>query len=92
MKPTIGRVVIYTPTEHENNHLTHHGCTASDKLAATVVGVSEKGANLKVHPDGDLPAIYKTEVSEGAEPGQWSWPVTEEKTEKPEKPGKETKK
>lgn len=78
MKPTIGRVVIYNTTETDRTALTQFG-NESNKLPATVVAVwgdNENAAiNLKVETDGNLPAMWKTSVIRGDNPGEWNWPV-----------------
>ncbi len=69
MKPTIGRIVRFHHGEQEDGpaiitHVWHEG---SDGRPAMV--------NLVVFgTDYDNPAVTKTSVLEGMNPGNWSWP------------------
>lgn len=79
MKPSIGRIVIYRPTEAEKKVMADTiGCNTSDILPATIVAVwgdsEESCINVKVHQDGDVPDLWKTSINRGEEPGQWNWP------------------
>lgn len=82
MKPTIGRVVIYTTTDadkakmQEANTL-NGGCNIQDQLPAIIVAVwGEECVNLKVITDGNL-ELWVTSSMQGDGPGGWSWPVIE---------------
>jgi hypothetical protein len=75
---SIGRVVIYTPTEEDNNIAGGNRATA---LPATIVATWEHTSyendevNLKVLSDG-FNDLWKTSVpyDEAGTPGTWKWP------------------
>lgn len=81
MKPTIGRVVIYTPTEDERKAWRESSggnkINEAEKLPAIVVAVwSETCINVKVDLDGPG-QLWKTSINRGDGPGEWNWPVKE---------------
>ena len=69
LKPTIGRIVIFHFTDSEKN------LNNQDTLAPAVITHvwSETCVNLKVFNDGEA-TLWKTSVSLGEQPHQWSWP------------------
>lgn len=77
MKPTIGRVVIFTTTEEQKVKMKVDGCNVQDKLPATIVSVhGEECVNLKVQLDGPG-EMWVTSALKGDAPYQWEWPVIE---------------
>ncbi|PIB28896.1 hypothetical protein BFP77_08240 [Maribacter sp. 4U21] len=76
MNPTIGRVVVYTPTKAENDKIKGLGSNPQKEVPAIIVAVNEKDVNLKVLCDG-ADTLYASNVSEGKKEGQWKWPVIE---------------
>ncbi len=76
MNPTIGRMVIYRPTDSENALFALMGGNPREQLPATVVAANESGIiNMKVHTDSPGPEYWKQHVIEGNSKGEWSWPV-----------------
>jgi len=84
--PSIGRVVLYHPTEKEKEALKELGCNKSNVLPGTIVAVwgdyPTSAVNVKVQVDGKYPDLWKTSisVSEADEQGNYregsySWPV-----------------
>jgi len=70
MKPTIGRIVIYTlPTD---STLGNNGALEAPATVVRVFGDSGK-INLKVHLDGPSDH-WATSIDEGTSPGTWHWP------------------
>lgn len=82
MKPTIGRIVIYTSSDSDKNQMKaadaiNGGCNVQDKLPAIITAVwSDTCVNLKVICDGNL-ELWKTSSTKGDEPYCWNWPVIE---------------
>jgi hypothetical protein len=76
MDPTIGRIVVYTPTEKEQQQIAGRGSTPQKQVPAIIVAVEKKTVNLKVFCDGPE-TLYASKVEEGKKEGQWSWPVIE---------------
>lgn len=75
MTPTIGRIVIYTLSEHDKNSINGN---TTDKLPAIIVNVwSDTCVNLKVITDG-INDLWKTSVALANEgrsvPNTWVWP------------------
>jgi len=56
MKPTIGRIVIYTTTDDDKNYMRINHCNVVDELPAVIVNVwgdtEDACVNLKVMLDG----------------------------------------
>jgi hypothetical protein len=74
--PTIGRIVNYKIYENDLT-MMGNGVRAGDMLPAIVVRVWTPGSttvNLQVLTDGPV-MVWKSSVSMGDIPGQWSWPV-----------------
>jgi len=76
MDPTIGRIVVYTPTEKEQQQITGVGSTPQKQVPAIIVAVDKKTVNLQVFCDGP-DCRYVPNVEEGKKAGQWAWPVIE---------------
>lgn len=78
-KPTIGRMVIYWPTEEEIELMRQNpDMNVVTQMPATVVNVwSDEVINLRVHIDGAGSDWWKTSVQKGADQGEWSWPEIE---------------
>lgn len=76
MNPTIGRVVIYTPTKAENEAWEKSStANTAEKLPATIVAVwGETCINAQVILDGEG-TVWKTSIQQGDGEGQWNWPV-----------------
>lgn len=80
MKPTIGRIVIYKPTESELNEmkfnvLNHQSQNRQTELPAIIVAVwSETTINVQVMLDGQGGTWWKTSIQQGDGEGQWNWP------------------
>jgi hypothetical protein len=84
MKTTIGRIVIYTPTDEQKEKMessfsnTGKSCNVQSKLPAVIVAAwNDTCVNLKVLLDGDPSDLWITSAHQGDEPGQWNWPVIE---------------
>ena len=81
MKPTIGRVIIYKPTEAEQNEMkfnlvTLQSCNKQVELPGIVVAVwGESTINAQVFLDGHPGLLWKTSITQGDGEGQWNWPV-----------------
>lgn len=79
MEPTIGRVVIYKPTEEEKNTMRakNHAdasCNVCEELPAIVTNVFNATlVNLKVLLDGEG-TLWATSRPEGNLEGHWHWP------------------
>jgi hypothetical protein len=73
MKPTIGRIVIYTlPAEHT---LHNNGATEAPAVVVRVFdGIEDNKINLKVLLDGNE-TPWETSVPEGTGPRTWHWPA-----------------
>ena len=79
MKPTVGRIVHYTPKDHED------GLTRTGPWAGIVTEVFEDSrARLQLFTPitqfeepvwGEMPGVYK--YSETPKPGHWNWPPRE---------------
>lgn len=79
MKPTIGRIVKYYPTEEEKKQMEKPEVEANvaDELPAIVVAVwGEDCVNLKVFQDGK-DNLWVTSSLKGNEAGNWDWFVKE---------------
>ncbi len=76
MKAAIGRIVHYKVAEDDVD-LQSNGVRAGDLLPAMIVRVSAHAEllNLQIFIDGALGRIWRTSISRGDEPGQWSWPL-----------------
>lgn len=79
MKPTIGRMVVYTATEDDKQQMRDmENCNVQDQLPAVVVAVwgDDENAlvNLKVLLDGEGD-VWRTSIPRGDEPFNWNWPV-----------------
>lgn len=80
MEPTIGRVVIYIPTEEEKERMralnrADGSCNVSNELPAIVVNVFDSTmVNLKVLLDGEG-TLWATSRCEGNLEGHWHFPV-----------------
>jgi hypothetical protein len=80
MKPTIGRIVIYTPSDSDKAKMEaaskiKGGCNVMDKLPAVITAVwGDTCVNLKVICDGNLD-LWVTSATQGEEPMNWNWPV-----------------
>ena len=77
-EPTIGRIVIYRPTQEENYFLNiQNECNLSNELPAIIVRAwNTTCVNLRVFVDGKTQYdLWKTSVIQGDEQGQWNWPV-----------------
>lgn len=83
--PSVGRIVVYNPTQKEQAALQTIGCNASKELPAVIVAVwgDQPGSavNLKVMIDGPHADVWKTSIScataneTGEYPeGSWHWP------------------
>lgn len=74
-RPTIGRIVMYATTAHDQRIIKEHPeCTNQEKLPAIIVAVNaDDTVNLHVLCDGPK-RYYAKEIKEGKEPGQYSWP------------------
>ncbi len=70
MAPTIGRILIYHIPIGEMD--SNNG--NADAPAIVVRVWSDTCVNLKVFCDGAFD-VWKTSVTEGTDPGEWSWPV-----------------
>ena len=79
MKPTIGRVVIYTTTQDEREAMKNSNQNVAEQLPGIVVSVhgDDENApiNVKVLMDGDGPDLWKTSIQRGDQPGEWQWPT-----------------
>jgi hypothetical protein len=75
MKPTIGRIVHYRPTQSEVGELSRTG-NKCEILPAIITNVWENSVNLKVIADGELD-LWVTSVSQGEKQGEWNWPKIE---------------
>lgn len=74
MEPTIGRIVIYKPTEEEKKTLAKSG-NACDQLPAIIVNAfGDDVVNLKVQTDGTDSAFWKSSTPKGDNEGEWNWP------------------
>ncbi len=84
--PSIGRIVIYVPTELDKQFFRACHCNVSDELPAIIVAkwgdTPTSAVNLKVFTDGPAQDLWKTSIcvsepnAEGKYPaGQWHWPV-----------------
>lgn len=70
MKPTIGRIVIYTlPT---GNDFRNNGAREAPAIIARVF--DDGKINLRVFLDGSE-TPWATSVTEGTSPDTWHWPV-----------------
>lgn len=81
MEPTIGRIVVYTTTDQDQRMINEHPHnTPREQSPAIIVAVlDEETVNLKVLIDG-CGELYRKEVVQGNEPGQWNWPVVQNMT------------
>lgn len=73
MNPTIGRIVHYILTTHDQEH----GCGSTGAtVAAVVVAVHNSTCvNLRLFTDGPGAPPHRRNVCQGpAMPGSWSWP------------------
>lgn len=72
MNPTIGRIVHYVLTSHDQEH----GCgSAGATVAAVVVAVHNSTCvNLRLFTDGPGALPHRRSVCQGTAPGSWSWP------------------
>ncbi len=72
--PTIGRIVMYTPSEEEKKQMKAAGGNGADTLPAVIVAVwSSTTVNLKVILDGPGD-LWKTSVNLGEQETNWNWP------------------
>lgn len=70
--PTIGRTVLYRPTENEREQMDGN---KQEILPAVIVSVSgPETVNLKVITDAKND-LWVTSRLKGQESGQWDWPV-----------------
>lgn len=70
-KPSIGRIVIYKVSSEDKTGVGHNNAEA---VPAVIVRVwSDTCVNLHVLTDGPN-TLWKTSVSLGDGPSQWSWP------------------
>ena len=78
MKPTIGRIVKYIPTDLEKKEMEKADyCNVAEELPAIIVAVwGEDCVNLKVMLDG-VGDRWITSTLKGDQPGQWDWFVKE---------------
>ena len=70
--PTVGRIVHYHVADHDSAELRNNGV----KLLPAVVTrtfADSNTVNLKIFADGP-DDFWKTSVTMGEGPGQWSWP------------------
>ena len=79
MNPTIGIIVIYTPSEEDKAKMkaaqTNGGCNVMDKLPAIITAVwSDTCVNIRVICDGNLD-LWKTSVAKGDDSFNWNFPV-----------------
>jgi len=75
MKPTIGRIVIFSMPDYLKVCVNGN---KQDKLPAVIVAAwSDTVVNLKVITDGQND-LWVTSVSQGDNTNQWNWPVKEE--------------
>lgn len=76
-KPSVGRIVHYKLASHDKPE-DFNFMRLGESVAAVIVRVwSTNGlctCNLKLLHDGPEPALWRTSVEMGDEPGQWSWP------------------
>lgn len=91
MKPTLGRIVLYSVTQLDAESLMpgHDGMNRPSPGAlvpAVVVAVFGEGShvNLRGLVDGDVSPPWWTSRSEGTEPGTWQWPPRKEEEDKTE--------
>lgn len=87
MQPTIGRIVHYTLSEHDEASIlrqypmhdaagvraSRNPASAGQTYPALVVRVFDPSANLQVFLDGDV-TYWATSRTEGDGPGYWAWP------------------
>lgn len=90
MKPTIGRIVHYFPTDKERDALALLRCNTQNVLPAIIVAVwTNTTINVKVFIDGAHEDLWKTSVVkfEGGDTenqqGKWDWPPREEAKPEP---------
>jgi hypothetical protein len=76
MEPTIGRIVIYTPTEMQQNRMRSlPDCNVATKLPAIITAVwNPTCVNLKVFYDGEY-ETWVTSSIRGDLEGMWDFPV-----------------
>lgn len=98
MKPTIGRIVVYSTTSLDQRMINEHPHnTPREQTPAIIVFVNDDNSvNLKLFIDG-CGELYKKDVVQGNEIGQWAWPVIENQhtmiiSDEVEKPLSETAK
>lgn len=73
MKPKIGQIVEYIPTQEDENYMgnTNTICNKSKLLPAVIVAVwGDTCVNLKVFLDG-VGELWRTSSIQGNLPGQW---------------------
>ena len=79
-KISIGRIVRYRTTEAERLTFKELQCNEAKELPAIIVAHwGGTTVNLKVFVDGRVQDLWKTSVTEGDQPGNWSWPEDADK-------------
>ena len=78
MNITLGRIVVYHPTEKQKLLMKGHvNCNAANYLPAIIVAVlGDNIVNLTVFLDGDG-TLWVTSSHKGDEEGEWHWPNIE---------------
>lgn len=70
MKPTIGRIVIYNTKEKDPI------LSSEPQFPAIIIKVHNSNTvDLKVFGNGPYSCIYRPNITQGDEPGEWNWPV-----------------
>jgi hypothetical protein len=74
MQPTIGRVVVYRPTEKDLERWQVKDLKEAPAIVAHVLAGEVARANLFVFVTGS--GVHEiNKVKEGTAPGSWSWPA-----------------
>jgi hypothetical protein len=73
LKPSVGRLVWYTPHGHSEQRQNMDALVAP-ALVTYVIDRDLGVVNLKVIWNGPAGAEIMTNVSYGDQPGQWRWP------------------
>lgn len=77
-KPSVGRIVLYTPSNNEKKALEALGNNPADKMPAVIVAVhTEHVVALKVMVNGNHPDLWKPSCQKESFEGMvlcWDWP------------------